>query len=330
MPEPTAVICGATAGVGRASAEAFARAGYRVALIARGEQGLSDTHAQLEALGARVLAIAADVADAPALEAAATRVEAELGPIDVWVNAAMATVFGPFSALTPEEIRRVTEVTYLGSVHGTLTALRHMRPRNRGTIVQVGSALAYRAIPLQSAYCGAKFAIRGFIDSLRCELIHDKSAIRLTMVQLPAHNTPQFDWARNRMSRRAQPVPPIHTPDVAARAILRAARHAPRELWLGAASFKAILGTQLMPGLLDRMLARQAWDGQLTAEPAPSERPDNLFEPVAGLHRTDGRFTEQAVPRAVSLSAATASGLAVGAGALLALGVGLLLGRRRR
>ncbi len=330
MPEPTAVICGATAGVGRASAEAFARAGYRVALIARGEQGLSDTQAQLEALGARVLAIAADVADAPALEAAATRVEAELGPIDVWVNAAKATVFGPFSALTPEEIRRVTEVTYLGSVHGTLTALRHMRPRNRGTIVQVGSALAYRAIPLQSAYCGAKFAIRGFIDSLRCELIHDKSAIRLTMVQLPAHNTPQFDWARNRMSRRAQPVPPIHTPDVAARAILRAARHAPRELWLGAASFKAILGTQLMPGLLDRMLARQAWDGQLTAEPAPSERPDNLFEPVAGLHRTDGRFTEQAVPRAVSLSAATASGLAVGAGALLALGVGLLLGRRRR
>ncbi|MDA0427011.1 SDR family oxidoreductase [Stutzerimonas frequens] len=330
MPEPTAVICGATAGVGRASAEAFARAGYRVALIARGEQGLSDTQAQLEALGARVLAIAADVADAPALEAAATRVEAELGPIDVWVNAAMATVFGPFSALTPEEIRRVTEVTYLGSVHGTLTALRHMRPRNRGTIVQVGSALAYRAIPLQSAYCGAKFAIRGFIDSLRCELIHDKSAIRLTMVQLPAHNTPQFDWARNRMSRRAQPVPPIHTPDVAARAILRAARHAPRELWLGAASFKAILGTQLMPGLLDRMLARQAWDGQLTAEPTPSERPDNLFEPVAGLHRTDGRFTEQAVPRAVSLSAATASGLAVGAGALLALGVGLLLGRRRR
>ncbi|MEZ3183704.1 SDR family oxidoreductase [Pseudomonas sp. LM13] len=330
MPEPTAVICGATAGVGRASAEAFARAGYRVALIARGEQGLSDTQAQLEALGARVLAIAADVADAPALEAAATRVEAELGPIDVWVNAAMATVFGPFSALTPEEIRRVTEVTYLGSVHGTLTALRHMRPRNRGTIVQVGSALAYRAIPLQSAYCGAKFAIRGFIDSLRCELIHDRSAIRLTMVQLPAHNTPQFDWARNRMSRRAQPVPPIHTPDVAARAILRAARSAPRELWLGAASFKAILGTQLMPGLLDRMLARRAWDGQLTAEPAPSERPDNLFEPVEGLHRTDGRFTEQAVPRAVSLSAATASGLAVGAGALLALGVGLLLGRRRR
>ncbi|RRV56563.1 SDR family NAD(P)-dependent oxidoreductase, partial [Stutzerimonas stutzeri] len=322
MPEPTAVICGATAGVGRASAEAFARAGYRVALIARGEQGLSDTQAQLEALGARVLAIAADVADAPALEAAATRVEAELGPIDVWVNAAMATVFGPFSALTPEEIRRVTEVTYLGSVHGTLTALRHMRPRNRGTIVQVGSALSYRAIPLQSAYCGAKFAIRGFIDSLRCELIHDRSGIRLSMVQLPAHNTPQFDWARNKVGWRAQPVPPIHTPEVAARAVLRAAREAPRELWVGTASLKAIIGTLFMPGLLDRMLARQAWDGQLIPEREPEGRPDNLFEPVEGLHATEGRFGDQAKPRAIALSAASVGKLALGAGALLALGAG--------
>jgi len=330
MPEPTAVICGATAGVGRASAEAFARAGYRVALIARGEQGLSDTQAQLEALGARVLAIAADVADAPALEAAATRVEAELGPIDVWVNAAMATVFGPFSALTPEEIRRVTEVTYLGSVHGTLTALRHMRPRNRGTIVQVGSALSYRAIPLQSAYCGAKFAIRGFIDSLRCELIHDRSGIRLSMVQLPAHNTPQFDWARNKVGWRAQPVPPIHTPEVAARAVLRAAREAPRELWVGTASLKAIIGTLFMPGLLDRMLARQAWDGQLIPEREPEGRPDNLFEPVEGLHATEGRFGDQAKPRAIALSAASVGKLALGAGALLALGACWALGRRGR
>ncbi|WP_336316135.1 SDR family oxidoreductase [Stutzerimonas stutzeri] len=330
MPEPTAVICGATAGVGRASAEAFARAGYRVALIARGEQGLSDTQAQLEALGARVLAIAADVADAPALEAAATRVEAELGPIDVWVNAAMATVFGPFSALTPEEIRRVTEVTYLGSVHGTLTALRHMRPRNRGTIVQVGSALSYRAIPLQSAYCGAKFAIRGFIDSLRCELIHDRSGIRLSMVQLPAHNTPQFDWARNKVGWRAQPVPPIHTPEVAARAVLRAAREAPRELWVGTASLKAIIGTLFMPGLLDRMLARQAWDGQLIPEREPEGRPDNLFEPVEGLHATEGRFGDQAKPRALALSAASVGKLALGAGALLALVAGWALGRRGR
>ncbi|EWC42224.1 SDR family oxidoreductase [Stutzerimonas stutzeri] len=330
MPEPIVVICGATAGVGRATAVAFAKAGYHVALIARGEQGLRDTRVQIAALGVNVLAISADVADAEALDAAATRIESELGPIDVWVNAAMATVFGPVVTLSADELRRVTEVTYLGSVHGTLTALRCMRPRDHGTIVQVGSALAYRAIPLQSAYCGAKFAIRGFIDSLRCELIHERSAIRLTMVQLPAHNTPQFDWARNKMSWRAQPVPPIHTAEVAARAILRAARQAPRELWLGTASFKAILGTLLMPGLLDRLLARQAWDGQLTAERAPEERADNLFEPVEGMHRTDGRFAGQARPHAVALSAATASGLAVATGALLAFGVGLVLGRRRR
>ncbi len=330
MPEPIAVICGATAGVGRATAEAFATAGYRVALIARGEQGLRDTRDQLEALGATVMAISADVADAKALDAAASRIESELGPIDVWVNAAMATVFGPFASLTAEEIRRVTEVTYLGSVHGTLAALRHMRPRNSGTIVQVGSALAYRAIPLQSAYCGAKFAIRGFIDSLRCELIHDNSAIRLSMVQLPAHNTPQFDWARNKIGWRAQPVPPIHTPEVAARAILRAAREAPRELWVGTASLKAIIGTLFMPGLLDRMLARQAWDGQLVPERVAENRPDNLFEPVEGLHSTDGRFGDQAQSHALTISAANVGKLALGAGALLALGAGWALGRGRR
>ena len=221
-------------------------------------------------------------------------------------------------------------MTYLGSVHGTLTALRHMRPRNRGTIVQVGSALSYRAIPLQSAYCGAKFAIRGFIDSLRCELIHDRSGIRLSMVQLPAHNTPQFDWARNKVGWRAQPVPPIHTPEVAARAVLRAAREAPRELWVGTASLKAIIGTLFMPGLLDRMLARQAWDGQLIPEREPEGRPDNLFEPVEGLHATEGRFGDQAKPRAIALSAASVGKLALGAGALLALGAGWALGRRGR
>ena len=330
MSESTVVICGATAGVGRATARCFAEAGYRVALIARGVQGLEETAAELRGMGARVLPIAADVADAEALFAAAARVEAELGPIEVWVNAAMATVFGPFSALSAEEIRRVTEVTYLGSVHGTLAALRRMRPRNRGTIVQVGSALSYRAIPLQSAYCGAKFAIRGFIDSLRCELIHDQSAIRLSMVQLPAHNTPQFEWARNKIGWCAQPVPPIHTPEVAARAILRAAREAPRELWVGSASLKAIIGTLFMPGLLDRMLARQAWDGQLIPERAPEGRPDNLFEPVEGLHATEGRFSDQAQPRALALSSATVGKLALGAGTLLALGAGWALGRRRR
>lgn len=311
-----AVVCGATAGVGRATAHALARAGYRVVLIARGAQGLDDTQAELESGGTRVLAIALDVADAEAMDRAAERIEAELGPIEIWVNSAMATVFGPVQKTSAAEYKRVTEVTYLGVVHGTLAALRHMQPRNRGTIVQVGSALSYRAIPLQSAYCAAKFAIRGFTDSLRCELIHDKSRVRLTMVQLPAHNTPQFDWSRNKMPRRPQPVPPIHTPAVAAQAILRAAREAPRELWVGRASFQAIIGTLLMPGLLDRMMARQAWDGQMTEEPTHAGQPDNLFQPVAGLHRLEGRFGDQALAKAPSLASETVGKLALGLGLL--------------
>ena len=302
----TVVICGATAGIGRATAHAFAGAGYQVALIARSELGLADTQAELQSSGARVLAIAADVADATAIDQAAARVEAELGPIEVWVNSAMATVFGPASQLSAEEFRRVTEVTYLGFVHGTLAALRHMTPRDRGTIVQVGSALAYRAIPLQSAYCAAKFAIRGFTDALRCELIHDGSRIRLTMVQLPAHNTPQFDWARNKMDKRPQPVPPIYQPEVAARAILRAATEAPRELWLGRATLQAIIGTMLMPGLLDRLLARKAYQGQLTGEDESPTRADNLFQPVEGLHRTAGRFADRARDQALGLGSRTA------------------------
>ncbi|MGE6660359.1 SDR family oxidoreductase [Pseudomonas sp. NPDC077408] len=310
--EQTAVICGGTAGVGRATAHAFARAGFRVAVIARGEKGLSDTREELEATGAKVLAISADVADAEAVDRAAERIEAELGPIEIWVNAAMATVFGPVNKISAAEFKRVTDVTYLGFVHGTLAALRHMETRNRGTIVQVGSALSYRAIPLQSAYCAAKFAIRGFTDSLRCELIHTNSRIRLTMVQLPAHNTPQFDWSRNKMNKRPQPVPPIHTPDVAARAILRAATDAPRELWLGRASFQAIIGNMFMPGLLDRMMAKQAWSGQMTDEPARDEQPDNLFQPVEGLHRIEGRFGKQMKDKALGLSSETVGKLAAG------------------
>ncbi|PNG12562.1 SDR family oxidoreductase [Stutzerimonas stutzeri] len=314
--EQTAVICGGTAGVGRATAHALAQAGYRIAVIARGEQGLADTSSELEAAGAKVLAIAADVADAEAIDRAAERIEKELGPIEIWVNAAMATVFGPVNKISAAEFKRVTEVTYLGFVHGTLAALRHMESRNRGTIVQVGSALSYRAIPLQSAYCAAKFAIRGFTDSLRCELIHTNSRVRLTMVQLPAHNTPQFDWSRNKMQKRPQPVPPIHTPEVAARAIVRAATDAPRELWLGRASFQAIIGNMFMPGLLDRMMAKQAWSGQMTDEPSSDEQPDNLFQPVEGLHRIDGRFGVQAKHKALGLSSETvgklaAAGLAV-------------------
>lgn len=314
--EQTAVICGGTAGVGRATAHALAQAGYRIAVIARREQGLADTSSELEAAGAKVLAIAADVADAEAIDRAAERIEKELGPIEIWVNAAMATVFGPVNKISAAEFKRVTELTYLGFVHGTLAALRHMESRNRGTIVQVGSALSYRAIPLQSAYCAAKFAIRGFTDSLRCELIHTNSRVRLTMVQLPAHNTPQFDWSRNKMQKRPQPVPPIHTPEVAARAIVRAATDAPRELWLGRASFQAIIGNMFMPGLLDRMMAKQAWSGQMTDEPSSDEQPDNLFQPVEGLHRIDGRFGAQAKHKALGLSSETvgklaAAGLAV-------------------
>ncbi|MBU3059092.1 SDR family oxidoreductase [Pseudomonas indica] len=321
----TAVICGASAGVGRAAAHAFARAGYRVGLIARSEKGLADTEEELRKAGATALAIAADVADAGALERAAERFEAELGPIEVWVNSAMVTVYAPVSQMTADEYRRVTEVTYLGFVHGTLAALRYMRPRDRGTIVQVGSALSYRAIPLQSAYCAAKFAIRGFTDALRCELIHDKSHVRLTMVQLPAHNTPQFDWARSRIAKRPQPVPPIHTPEVAARAILRAAVDAPRELWLGKATIQAIIGSQLIPGTLDRMMATQAYNGQFSQEDAEPGRPDNLFGPVDGLHRTAGRFGDQALDKALCLSSETVGKLIAVGIAGVALVVALIL-----
>ncbi|HDZ55428.1 MAG TPA: SDR family NAD(P)-dependent oxidoreductase [Pseudomonas xinjiangensis] len=307
----TAVVTGSTAGVGRASAVALGRAGYQVALIARGQQGLDDAQAELESLGIKVLAISVDVSDAEAVEHAADRIEAELGPIDVWINAAMVTVFGTVSELSAAEFRRVTDVTYLGVVHCTQAALRRMAPRDRGSIVQVGSALSYRAIPLQSPYCAAKFAARGFTDALRCELIHQKSKVRLSMVQLPAHNTPQFDWVRNHMGKRPQPVPPIHTPEVAARAILRAVIDGPREIWLGRASFQAIVGNMVMPGLLDRMMARQAWGGQLTDEDDDPEREDNLFEPVKSMHRTSGRFTDRARDKAVGMSSETARKLLI-------------------
>ncbi len=326
----TAVICGGTAGVGRATALALAQAGFRVAVIARGEEGLADTRAELEAKGTMALAISADVADAEAVDKAADRIEAELGPIEIWVNAAMATVFGPVNTISAAEYKRVTDVTYLGFVHGTLAALRFMEKRNRGTIIQVGSALSYRAIPLQSAYCAAKFAIRGFTDSLRCELIHTNSQVRLTMVQLPAHNTPQFDWSRNKMPKRPQPVPPIHTSEVAARIIVRAATDAPREIWLGRASLQAIIGNMFMPGLLDRMMAKQAWNGQMTDEPAEPDQPDNLFQPIAGLHRIEGRFANQAKDKALGLSSATVGRLAAGSlGLMTAIGVAVVFALAR-
>ena len=292
-PAKTVVVTGASAGVGRAVAVAFARRGCNVALLARGPERLEAARREIEAVGGRALAVPTDVAEAQAVFAAADRVAEEWGGIDTWINNAMATIFSPAHEISPEEFRRVTDVTYLGQVHGTLAALRHMRPRDAGTIVQVGSALSYRAIPLQSAYCAAKFAVRGFTDALRSELEHAGSRIRLTMVQLPAVNTPQFDWARSRLPRRLQPVPPIHQPEPVAEAIYEAARTAPRELWLGLPSVKAILGTMAIPDLLDSYLAQAAWDGQMTGEPA-APRPDNLFEPAPGDFGAHGRFDAKA------------------------------------
>ncbi len=284
------VITGASAGVGRATAVEFARQGWNVGLIARDQQRLDAAARELESHGIRALAVSADVSDFEAVDRAADRVEQELGPIEIWVNNAMATIFAPVRFTTPEEFRRATEVTYLGQVHGTMAALARMRARNRGTIINVGSALAYRAIPLQAAYCGAKFAVRGFTDALRTELMHEGVNVHLTMVHLPAVNTPQFDWALNKMGRRAQPVPPIYQPEVPARAIVFAASARRREVWVGMPTLKAILANRLVPGLLDRYLAKTGYAGQLTQEAKPAGSPANLFAPVPGPYGSHGRF----------------------------------------
>src|SRR3954452_13529736 len=288
MPESqkpeVVVVTGASAGVGRATARAFARRGAQVGLLARGRAGLEGARGDVESLGGRALALPTDVADADAVEEAATRVEEAFGPIDVWVNNAMVSVFSPVRRMEAREYRRVTEVTYLGTVHGTLAALRRMLPRDRGSIVQVGSALAYRGIPLQSAYCAAKHAIEGFCDSLHCELIHDRSRVRLTMVQMPAVNTPQFSWVKSRLPRKAQPVPPIFQPEVAARAIVWAAHHDRRSLMVGLPTVEAIVGNKVAPGWLDAYLARNCYDTQMTNEPEVPSRPDNLWEPADDGH----------------------------------------------
>ena len=290
-----AVITGAGAGVGRATAEAFARAGYDLALLSRDASRLERAAEILRSQhGVRALPIPTDVADAAAVEAAADRAEAELGPIAVWVNVAMATVFAPVSEITAAEAKRGTEVTYLGQVHGMMAALRRMRVRNRGTIVNVGSALAYRSVPLQAIYCGAKAAIRGFTDSLRSEILHDGLAIRLTAVDLPAVNTPQFDWSLNKTGLKAKPVAPIYQPEVAARAILFAATHRRREVWLGFSTVKAILANRIAPALIDRYLAKAGYSGQLTREPLSADAPANLFEPVPGDYGAHGRFDAKA------------------------------------
>lgn len=332
MPPRVVVVTGASGGVGRAVARAFAERGDRVALLARGEAGLEGARRDVEARGGDPLAIPVDVADAGCVEAAADRVERELGPIDIWVNDAMTTVFAPVHRITPDEFRRATEVTYLGAVWGTMTALARMRPRNRGAIVQVGSALSYRAIPLQSAYCGAKHALRGFTDSLRTELLHDGVDIRLTMVHLPALNTPQFRWSRAKLSHQPQPVPPIYQPEVAARAIVWASEHDRREVWVGWPTYMTILGNKLAPGLADRYLARNGWESQQTDEPMTGEREGNLFEALDsgkdhGAHGVFDRRARSASPMLWTTQHRVflGAGTALAAGAILAL-----VGMRKR
>ena len=288
------VITGASAGVGRATTRKFARHGARIALLARGTDGLEAAQREVEKLGGTAIVVPVDVANAEQVEAAAARVEVDLGKIDIWINNAMASVFSPIKEMTPEEFRRVTEVTYLGCVYGTLAALKRMLPRGRGTIVQVGSALAYRGIPLQAAYCAAKHAIQGFCDSLWCELIHDKSAVRLTMVQMPALNTPQFGWVKSRLPRKAQPVPPIFQPEVAAEAIYFAAHNPRREFYVGMPSVKAIVADKIAPGLLDHFLASTGYESQQYDGKEDPNRPDNLWRPVPGDHGAHGAFDARA------------------------------------
>ena len=320
MKSEVVVVTGASAGLGRAIARQFGSKGAKVGLLARGVDGLEGAKREIEADGGSALVLPTDVADADAVEAAAARVEQEFGPIDIWVNNAMASVFSPVKEMKPEEYKRVTEVTYLGVVYGTLSALRRMLPRDRGTIVQVGSALAYRSIPLQSAYCAAKHAISGFTDSLRCELIHDHRNVRVTMVQMPALNTTQFGWVKSRLKNKAQPVPPIFQPEVGARAVYWAAHHNRRELYVGLPTVEAIEANKVVPGLLDRYLGRTGYDSQQTNEPEDPNRPNNLWEPVPGDHGAHGTFDERAHPRSYELWAARyrnwiAAGLCTVAGA---------------
>ena len=326
QPE-TVIITGASAGVGRATALRFGRAGARVGLIARDGQALNEVKREIEQLGGKAAIAAVDVSDAEELFKAAEKLEAALGPVDVWVNDAMVTVFSPVSEIAPEEFKRVTEVSYLGFVYGTKAALKLMRPRNRGTIVQVGSALAYRAIPLQAAYCGAKFAIRGFTNSLRAELMHEKSGVHVTMVHLPAVNTPQFDWARTHMKNQPRPVAPVFQPETVADAIYKAAHENKREYWLGRSAVGIILSNFLAPALLDSYLARTAFRGQSAKRKVAANRRDNLLRPVHDLHRTRGSFGREAEARAYALPGPATRVAAATAGVLAAGLIGMAIGR---
>ena len=289
------VITGASGGVGRATVREFAKHGARIALLARGVDRLNTAKEEVEEAGGKALVLPTDVSDPDQVEAAAERTESEFGPIDIWVNDAMTTIFAPFVEIRPDEFKRATEVTYLGCVYGTMAALKRMKPRNRGTIVQVGSALAYRSIPLQAPYCGAKHAVVGFTDSIRSELIHDKSKVHITVVHLPGLNTPQFNWCRTRLPNHPQPVAPIFQPEVAARAIVWASGQRKREVWVAWSTYQAILGQRIAPGFADHYLAKHAVEGQETQTPISPDRPDNLFETVPGnQYAAHGIFDDKA------------------------------------
>ncbi|MFE2025364.1 SDR family oxidoreductase [Streptomyces hygroscopicus] len=342
-PDPqVVVVTGASAGVGRATARAFGARGAAVALLARGQRGLEQAAQEVRTAGGRALPLVVDVADAEAVDSAAQQVEDRFGPIDVWVNAAFTTVFAPATEIRPDELRRATEVTYFGFVHGTQAALRRMLPRDRGTVVQVGSALAYRSVPLQAVYCGAKAAIRGFTDSLRCELMHDGSRVRVTMAHLPGVNTPQFSWVLTRLPRHPRPVAPVYQPEVAAEGILYAAGHPERrEYWIGGSTVATLLGQRFAAGLLDRYLARTGYDSQQTDEPVAPSRAVNLWKPVDDAHGADhgphGVFDREAHSRSPQLWASRhrrplALGAAAGGavGAVLAAGLRGSLGAARK
>lgn len=328
------VVTGASGGIGRATARALAARGDAVALLARGEDGLEGAAEDVRRAGGTPLPLEVDVADFAAVDEAAARVEKELGPIDLWVNDAFSSVFAPFSEIDMAEFRRTTEVSYLGYVHGTKAALTRMLPRDRGVIVQVGSALAYRGIPLQSAYCGAKHAVQGFNESLRVELLHVKSNVHVTMVQMPAVNTPQFGWVLSRLPRKAQPVPPIYQPEVAAKAVLYAAEHPRRrEYWVGGSTAGTLLANAVAPGLLDRYLARTGFQSQQTDEQRPPDAPVNLWKPADGRGEPDagahGDFDDRSTSRSAQLWASQHHGLLAAAGGALAAGLGWALIKRR-
>ncbi|MFL6416289.1 MAG: SDR family oxidoreductase [Bryobacteraceae bacterium] len=323
------VVTGSSGGVGRATVREFAKYGARIALLARGIDRLNEAKKEIEEIGGKALVLPTDVSDPEQVEAAAEKAESEFGPIDIWVNNAMTTIFSPFVEIRPDEYKRATEVTYLGCVYGTMAALKRMKPRNSGMIIQVGSALAYRSIPLQAPYCGAKHAIVGFTDSIRSELIHDRSKVHLTVVHLPGLNTPQFSWGRTRLPNHPQPVAPIFQPEVAARAIVWASSQRKREVWVAWSTYQAILGQRIAPGFADQYLANHAVEGQETQNPISPDRPDNLFHTVPGTeYAAHGIFDDQAKTWSITDKITrNARGILVAIG-ISAAGLGLLRGSR--